>query len=1291
MQNMREAIVAGLKKVEDREDLAMLAEQVFNGFSEIDKKALFSLDFPFEADWKTHRRQVFFHAVVTGGRVLPATFAQALAAKRVVLVGDVESLHHGFPEFLKEDGVLVNFDDVKNPEAEDLLFIEAGKKIEGKLREKVALRIVTADSLMRKLVNEHGTFDRETLVAMLLAFGAKQAVLAPKPNVFVIDGRHKVWQVEITDNTVIVGDKAFVENTFIGGAIDGNAAAGVLSWKTAILTLAYAFQGGEDSSIDGRFAYTTEAFLEGPGGSEGSSRSDMVKRHKVGILQLGCISGFGLSVRNGSLKDVNDALFGFLTAGVPAAIQHQGQWISVHDGARAMGVDFCSPGVLSAFYVADKVTKFANRAALGIAPTAWSENLEESQYQIKMADGSAVAIKGIRVALRVANTSNVNLGSGGAAVPVNGYELSVGSSRVVRTATLQSRTKNNPAAQEAEVLAELVVYSQVQEGASIAGQRVIVDGKEVVRPIEGLRWDVQNTVLHVKEFEVKAVPGSLNDVKVTIVGSWRAKSVGEKLKFDGGKLRTVMAEIITRDENGNDLPEYTGITVSDEAAKGLQIFIVIWAHSDKEYFQGKPLILTPSGGLGEADRKRFTEWLKLNTRREWIGMRKNRKHYVHFKAMFGTSADWKFNDETQEVMHLCDVVYGEVVTPIEYTTTYENAGTSQAYPELALAMERVSPKLAMYYWSQGNDLRKAYRDLFKCYNGTAQVNEVVMLDNEATLFDLSKFDGDKLVWEFKSEMLSGKSTKAIMKTLAKRFPTGCSFVMGNRVVQVDFKALSRVDNYVTGGKSVGPANEMAMLISGLATPVEDRNQGFESFLLSRINKYTTELRTLFENPGACRRPMRVGLLHTRKVATNDAYWVDPWVVYFNPNDPLITSGKVKVGEYYGVGRMPMISFGMFRVETHEHVAIGTFLVDPFSWAACNEGDADGDGGFLFHIPDELVKEVLAALKTGIFGPKGYSATYTKLPYEDFMKLSPTKAPRPVPGNEAFWDAEGNLKWNGSEISVEALVDLHKNLSHHYTTNVGTGYQVAAYLLYWVSRNSTQKALSKDKFAAQELACVWAWRVLYEKFGLGGYDPKTIRVSDLETVPVYERMWDMLNKLASKYVKATVFSEETGRFVANVALRETLIDQFVEIVDLVSSVSDLKPLNRESAAYILRARALGIMGSDMERNVDLRTAVKGETKLAAEFLLLRRASKGLLASEKNFNKDNLDNAVNNGTTAVEVLDREYRAKDEEGRFPQGLLDLNQGLYSSMLVSMFDLHTDAVAAVRTKRIAEATKAI
>ena len=1175
---------------------------------------------------------------------------------------------------------------VENVYDKNLWFIEAeGQKLDEEIRKRVWERILTPEKLQNLLFKEHGAFGKGVLELMLKAFGGQQTA----PGVFVNSGFIRQFETRIEKNEetgeffVFFDKNEFCPNTFIGGAVDGNVAACRTPWKTIILTLGYILMGFEDSDISGRAAYNTEVFIEGNGGSQPTDRTDLVKRNKVGCVSLTPSEGFDLYVSNGTKEHVNQALSAFLELRIPAAVHHQGDYVCVNDGARAMGWDFDEEGFLTAMHVADKMTKFVNRSALGISPVAYSELLEPSMYHMATSTSKgSVGTMGIRVKIRVVNTSVVNLGSGGAAVPVEGYDFSVGSARVVRTATLQSRARNNREAQITEIMNELVVCSKVPCGSYIASQRVMVDGKEVLRPVENLRWDVENTTLVVEKYEVEPAGNGSNDVKVSIIGSWRAKSVGEKLKVDGGKMRTVMAEVITRDADGNDLPEYTGITAGDECNKGAQLYYVIWAHSDKEFFQGKPLVMAPGQALSKEYQDRFTWWLEQNTRKEWIGMRKNRKHYVHFKAMFDGHADWRFDDETQEVMHLTTVLYGEMVTPIEYTTTYENDGKSQAYPELIMAMERVSPRLAAYYWGQGNKLRQAYRDLFACYAGSEADQEIVLVDHETSLDDLSLYDeDDKLVWQFKPEMLHGQSTRAIMQTLAKRFPNGCKMLVNNRqVISFDFNALSKVDNYVTGGKSVGPANEVAMLFTALASDVTTRDeQGFTSFLTSRVNLYTRELRGLFENAGACKRPMRSGLLYTRKVATSDARWVDTWTMYLNPNDPLITSGKVKVGDHYGVGRMPMISFGMFKVETHEHVALGTFLVDPFSWAACNEGDADGDGGFFFHIPEEMVEEVRNALKTKIFGPKGYSAVYTKLPYDDFMKVSPSKASVPVKGNEMFWDGKLFI-WYGSKINPKDLVELHANVSHHYTANVGTGYQVAAYLLYWVSRNSTQaRNLSKEAVASQELACVWAWRVLYEKLGLGGYDPKEITLPDGTKVRVFEAFWKNLDLLARKYMRAVVFSKEAGCYVANAAQREALLDAFVEQVDRISGVADLKPLDRTTAGYILRARALGMMGALLEKGNSLDASLIGERKLAAEFLLIRRASKGLLASDKN-----KDNALSSNHCAVDILNRMYRKPEgDTNRFPLDIVNLKHGFYATMLQSAFDLHTNAVAAVKAER--------
>ena len=1128
--------------------------------------------------------------LASGAAPIPVRIKEAAAAGRLKRLGE-GALEAGFPAGFEEKCVKVP--GVAQLAEGDLVVF--GRNVDRKVRKEAlrrvanlaaeavdtpraerkasaaALTVLTASKMLTEALSA-GTFDEKAVRKLSFLLGGR---MVGNCVVFKRSREEIVVDLKAMKATLNGQELELRSWTALNGTVDGFKGV-TTPWKTLFLLVAYALEGQGRKVASGRLAFLTNAWVEHTPGAAESSALTAKQTNKVGFVAIRAGHGYAMVLDNDSSADSLASVSAqLLNAGIPVAAHHQGNWLTVGDGATAMGVGF-NPTTGEAVFmiVADKDTKVLNRVVLNCKAGMWSPKLVENAIGFKAASGEVLTTKGIVVSVALLHSSLPNSGSG----PVltrPGFAVTIGCERVVLKAAVNADGLKGDAAiayaKGVTEIAKRVTWKQaaieIHETTAVAWDMPFADGVRVGDP-EWL-WNQASGQVEVQAFY-----------------RWESESTIEKWANLGFKGTMMTEEVWFADLDGNALPQPDG-TAGTEVAKGVTAALNLWAQA-----RGG-VVIDPNIGLTAEQQADFGVWLKENTKLERVTRALKPEAYARFKRLYGNDPAWSF-DTCGMVSHTCEVTRGDMVVVIEHTSALEAAGDSQLFPELLLGLDLVDEEVARRVWS---DPRSRARRGSKF----GMLNSVWGLIPEGVKHVELSHDSECKALGLKQDELKG-SAKSVLSALGKKHPKGAYIVAGKAALYVNFKALEAEECFMPGGVTTGAVAEIVSLVRMLATPVADRAYSFVALMQSNLFLAGTKMEALIKPGGALAKGLRAGTLLTRKVRTSDSIRFETGKAYVNPEDPFVRIGALNEGDYVAIGRTPMISLAGFELCLDETVGIGSIVVDAYRWSAGNGGDADGDGCFIFTVRGKDAEETAAivarfeaSLNNSIIGEAGYAMAYgptlATQPFKDFVEC-PAKKSFFFEGSEkkSYTDAvwkNGEVVFNGYRLSAAALVEAIEAVTSHYREKVSYGYALASRSLYNLSRQVAKGRSQGTPVDARFYeACNWAWRVAYEDLGLSGYNPDGVD------------FWTSLDEHARKF-------HGYGAAEKAAAVEEL----YNQLVDLGGAQAPSKPALALILAYAMQHR----LAESSEKGKKAPEGVNvGNQEAATLFGFLRRAGKGLLA-------------------------------------------------------------------------------
>lgn len=1073
--------------------------------------------------------------------------------------------------------------------------------------ERSGVRVVDVKSLFDEL---YGSFEFE-----LKHIGALARIHAPveEGDTLVISRRYEALRLRIAHSETHEGIIEFFfngeklkYNTFVCGKADGVLDLKVNAYRTAFLALAHILSGRENGNkvMAGRIAFLTEAFAEKESGAHRGDRMMAVSDGKVGVLTFAPTRNMGFFIRNGESSELLAAQSAYWNLGLAVFAHHQFDWITVGEGAEAKGagagVDFDKDGnmirVLRTFMKPDKFTKILNRLALA-KPTARIREMARSLFNVVLSSGRKVALDGKLMDVMYANCALLSNGSGNAIS--NGFKVKVFGDKTFHVeVALGIDTK----IETAEAMHKK--FLKVPEKGTFGDDLITWNG--AVR---------QKFMQFGSDFTRKKVTGYWDSVRkvycVDVVVEWTYETTTEKFVLDGHKFRTTPDKLLIAVQQADG--SWVQIAQPDafldgETLKGPQGLVCWWA-------QAKGGVdYDPKTGLTADQQGEFEAWKVENTKTMSIRRRVNSILYSNLETLYGLKgsepdAAYVFHGNNY-VTWTGPVITGSVVAAVEYSTTYQAVGSSALFPELLHSMSLLTRNYADYLWNGkvARHNRAALQGLVKMALHTKDNPK----NRDAAAF-IELDSGDRML-----DVLSSASAGEIMKELVAKYPDGAILVYADKEVLVDFDALYTLGFNEKSGAMSGPGQHVVDLVRYFLLDEDDRPGNEQTYVESLINMIKGAVGNMLSAKGILNKAVRSGRLLTRKVSTVSRYGVEAWELHVNPADPAVLKGDLKPGMTVGACRVPMVFWGCFTVVLDVQTPIGVFELDPYCWAACNEGDSDGDGIAVLPIPEKVsykkgknaqateifpANEFRAACKVSrlsswgleiegtdksfafdtdnffdaYFTRKfeankvsaltgGYAVVYgsdpTNHPFFEFLAQKPEK------------DADKITTVNGKafQANVEpgsVYLDLCESVEKHYSRFVGQSYGVATTVLHLTSvlkdRNWADDHANCSNLLVPVLLLLQ--RFFHEGKHLGGF------------TPLVTTFWDKFDTLVSEgevEIDGTTYQGAAGAL--------ELINKYLEI-EKSAGVDGLR-FNEDMAKLFVDARKIARCGGAAERGGDM---------------------------------------------------------------------------------------------------------
>lgn len=441
------------------------------------------------------------------------------------------------------------------------------------------------------------------------------------------------------------------------------------------------------------------------------------------------------------------------------------------------------------------------------------------------------------------------------------------------------------------------------------------------------------------------------------------------------------------------------------------------------------------------------------------------------------------------------------------------------------------------------------------------------------------------------------SDRDIFKVLHEKFPNGLALLASNftngpreLALYIKPKAIESLAAF-SSNSGTGIALDIVALLCFITDEKNEYISGYADKVFSMITKISYGLETwvskMVRSAGVLKKMARGGRVVMGKVKTsfhpilNSSDGIP--VILINPKCPIGKLLRIKDGELVAINRTPMpfitaarVKFSVIAPECH-------VVVDPLTWAASNEGDADGDGIGLFNLtPYGINDEQAAEINSSLMGMGGYYFAYGKeLPFADFM---------------SYEDKWGKKNFTKISKPIATLIPVDRYgydaalVAEHYKFNVGISYGVCSTLTF----ATVNKLYAGDEDLNVYLkACVVAWRLVYEGLGLSGYSEKAT------------------NFFEHLFIGVIASSKKDGKVYRSSAQKS---EMYLDNCDFLGLDHDkVTQTTIEAAASQMIARLVAEADSD-EGSKDEIELLKLEVKEAADYLSKAVAQRSIKGSK-----------------------------------------------------------------------------
>lgn len=844
------------------------------------------------------------------------------------------------------------------------------------------------------------------------------------------------------------------------------------------------------------------------------SRAEAKLTNKVGHLNIREVSQTLTTCRlNDSRTPTEVVAIGrkFHEGGVPVAFESQMGYAVIGEGAEAMLVGYNDQHSLM-WTDASKEAKLFTRPKLGgqvVAETVDSHGnstLTASGLQVRLRSGRVVRDYGTRFSTWITN-SVLDPGSGVAlSLPgiVEGIRLLKTVSNdipAIYVPDVDGFEGSTPAEKlEAAVKAGLEVAS----GTVYHGQPVFSFDGIPYGVFEGVGMEA--TVCGAPVITPSPAADSAHvavKVEVTALGD------AVKLTCDGGKMTNLAYPVdCTVDGVTVSQPE---ILLGKETIKGSHVILLrAWGDDtvqdldaalakgfvtpEQRAFGG--VTINPNQELTADELRAFQTWRDANSFTAEIRVRVNAKtRHILSSLVEKARQDASFAEERGidpdafrfypdgSVSQTVEVVSASLVLGVEISTVPENVGKAKVTGEQLMALNLIDPDLGNRLWKGSAERRNGvYLMIRMARMITAGTQGIPAQPQPNFDWDRSKLRGRDLIEYF-----------------SRKYPNGLTIrgASGNPLAVIQFKALLTFSALLPGDGATGIALSVLRVLEHLHArwigPQGEVPSGWEQMLYRLVSDLqsqvkpwaTTSKATLSAVTGTGK------VFYSRKVKTTFSPTVEEGLVGIHPDDPqladLIKGTDINPCDLVDGAvlpltvvclRMPMISAFAGDIIVTREAQPGTLLVEASEWAYANEGDSDGDGVVFFVLKDTTLRtKVRLALEKSLLGKRGYVVAHGGYlldhPYTDFYTEAKKKAVHGVVPKITKIDREKYIGAAGATAT-------------HYSFFMGRVFAMSSYLVFRVGADTARFGAADTDL---QLACILAWRRLYEGLALSGYTPE----------------------------------------------------------------------------------------------------------------------------------------------------------------------------------------------------------
>jgi hypothetical protein len=791
------------------------------------------------------------------------------------------------------------------------------------------------------------------------------------------------------------------------------------------------------------------------------------------------------------------------------------------------------------------------------------------------------------------------------------------------------------------------------------------------------KWNKSNQPVKVVGYKnaraiSKEIPGmgfQTESVEYNIVLELTVTSQWWKLRNDGIKCTTVPTNVKFFDENGEEKQLDWDILFPMEALKGRLATLVGYT-----YANGGGVIDMDKGQLNLdsgldvdllEEENEIYNWIREETQTLWLEYELAMTEWEILKKARGENEDivvMKEEDTYVVLREKCHILPSEMVVEVEVSTPRENGGKSGITLEMGASMSLQNRKVGERLNKESDKFREAVNNLVCMAVDTNEIVSQFDVTNAEERLKFAKALGN--VQQFDDSSVVEKCKEVFPKGV--RLIGSSSHTNANESVYLNFEAIRGMSTFI-GGSAEGIGETIVAFVKYLQIPLEG---GVDNKAFSRLRQVKASLEgwvvSNLESKSILKRITRIegsSSLKVRTVAWKELHHNKGELpkIGMNPNDEVVRNlaknaeGEIDEkylkgkkfhidrlnGEIIEAGRTPMPMGVACELVLMEKVDIGHAVLLPHIWAMTTEGDTDGDGIINKNLSrlGITLEEALEYNKSFMSMP-GYVLVYgedpSNWPCAEFVSYKDKWGKKAL-----FWENEDIAIENGYLCSYirsktqEDFKEICRVVNEHYLGAVGIAYNICVVLTHQTT-DLIYKGVENNEVKLKKMAMVFAWRILYEGLGLGGFSHKA------------RRFYQVL-RIAAFNVNFIEEVNEYGELVATFPKKESpksaLIPCLPELVKLGGfTEGQIKQENIALAVVkaIVKACRISFDWTAIERNKPRVAYMSaGEIRTATLYGALRRAGQGKdvggIEIRENYEGGMLDEGEDTPPVAISIMD------------------------------------------------------